>query len=174
VREEHESVSPRGFTIFCEDIRNEVDGKHTLVGVVQGRVGFPNYPVILPKFCLYITYSQSTELPRQPVDLRIIFESTEGEETLLISAVIDIEEGFKAAAQIPDNHLIAAQANAILTPLQVGSPGRIKVRGFIDGHPPIRMGGVEFIIAEQGAADPDRIRFEVGDRVALRRPPELR
>ena len=44
--------TPTGSTIFCDDIRYEINGKVTLVGVYAADMVLPNdFPVTLPKIC---------------------------------------------------------------------------------------------------------------------------
>jgi hypothetical protein len=44
-------------TIFCDDVRMEVDNKFTYVGVYSGDilVKASSFPVVLAKFCMVIT-----------------------------------------------------------------------------------------------------------------------
>lgn len=51
-----------GTTIFCDDIRREVGGKLTFVGVYTNglRLHAP-YPAMLPKFCMHITVNVDAE-----------------------------------------------------------------------------------------------------------------
>ena len=44
-----------GLTIFCDDIRSEIDGKISLIGCYTGRMMIGGeFPVILPKLGLSI------------------------------------------------------------------------------------------------------------------------
>jgi hypothetical protein len=42
-----------GHVIFCDDVRREIDGKLTLVGVYNGNLTvFGGFPAVLPKLCV--------------------------------------------------------------------------------------------------------------------------
>jgi hypothetical protein len=48
-----------GFSLFCDDIRAEVGGKMSIMGVYQADMIFPtnqNFPLTVPKFCILIKY----------------------------------------------------------------------------------------------------------------------
>ena len=51
--------TPFGYTIFCDDVRNEINGKVTLVGVYAGDViVLGTLPVTLPKLGLSVNYHE--------------------------------------------------------------------------------------------------------------------
>jgi hypothetical protein len=62
----------RGFTIFCDDIRRELGGKITLVGIyraemlIQGKL-----PIVLPKLGIAILLQTPVERPLQRLRLMI-------------------------------------------------------------------------------------------------------
>jgi hypothetical protein len=44
-----------GHVVFCDDVRQEIDGKLTLVGVYNGNLTvFGEFPAVLPKLCLVV------------------------------------------------------------------------------------------------------------------------
>jgi len=46
-----------GFSLFCDDVRSEIAGKTTLVGLYQTDMIFTNDPpYLIPKFVIYIKY----------------------------------------------------------------------------------------------------------------------
>jgi hypothetical protein len=55
-----ESPDAYGHTIFCDDIRAEVGGKLTFVGVYAAPMLAPAFPFVLPKLALNISYFQIT------------------------------------------------------------------------------------------------------------------
>src|SRR5215469_71646 len=64
--------TPTGHTVFCDDIRYEVSGKITLVGVYAGEMGFVGeFPVTLPKLCLRIIYTEKPNESDEPVEVRV-------------------------------------------------------------------------------------------------------
>ena len=53
-----------GHTVFCDDIRFEMDGKLTFVGVyANGVMPTPaDFPLTLPKFCFSLIFNQRKDL----------------------------------------------------------------------------------------------------------------
>jgi hypothetical protein len=40
-------------TIFCDDIRHEINGKVSLMGMYRGEMFVPDFPITLPKICAF-------------------------------------------------------------------------------------------------------------------------
>ena len=48
---------PYGYTIFCDDIRDEVGGKTSFIGTYRGVMRIHgDLPITLPKFCIYAVF----------------------------------------------------------------------------------------------------------------------
>lgn len=60
---------PRIETIFCDDIREEVGNKRSLMGIYHGEMFVHSMPILLPKLCFYITYI--TDISEAPIKLEI-------------------------------------------------------------------------------------------------------
>lgn len=68
---------PGGHTVFCDDIRRELNGKMTLVGSYNGAM-FINgaLPTTLPKFCLAVSlWEEQGSL--EPVSVKVFFPGDE-------------------------------------------------------------------------------------------------
>jgi hypothetical protein len=64
---------PFGVTTFCDDIRHEVGGLVSLIGVYREVMILQgvSFPVTLRKFALYVKYIEPLELVIAPIDLRV-------------------------------------------------------------------------------------------------------
>src|SRR5437764_8652141 len=54
-----------GTVIFCDDVRTEVGGKLSYIGIYKGFMGIHGiFPITLPKFCFAVSFwlSKKTEL----------------------------------------------------------------------------------------------------------------
>lgn len=79
-------MNQRGaFTIYCDDIRQEVAGKSTFVGVYGGEMIVPKFPAILPNFFIYTTVWTSRALPFRKIVLRTLMD-----EAILSQEEVDI------------------------------------------------------------------------------------
>jgi hypothetical protein len=144
-----------GYTIFCDDIRREVDGKFSFIGAYSGTmfVHVP-FPVTLPIFGLAITLFQKKTifvpevglqifLPGDPEDAPSIqakgHESTEGAVAAATAAATD---ALHPDARGPEEDRYVILHNQLrFTQLMIKQPGVVKVRAVI-GDDMIRLGSL--------------------------------
>jgi hypothetical protein len=73
-----------GTTIFCEDIRDEVDNKKTYVGVfgtvllIKGSL-----PAIIPQLALAVTLLEPIQTATGPLNIKIYLPGTAGDEVAM-------------------------------------------------------------------------------------------
>lgn len=133
---------PIGHSIFSEDIRHEYDGKSSLIGVIPGKIIVPQFPAVVPKFGISVNYRQPPSFPRGPVTIRVLWEPEEtSERVILVETTLDLNqvEGEERAGD-----WLAASAQMVISPLQLASPGTLRVRAYREGSPTLRMGGIAF------------------------------
>ena len=58
--------------LFCEDIRQEVGGKMSLMGVLGNKLLVPQFPLHMPKCCLFIEWAE--QLGKSVINLKITNE----------------------------------------------------------------------------------------------------
>ena len=111
--------------IFCEDIRHEVTGLSSFIGVMPGAIFLPSYPCQLAKFGIAISW---------------LFDKNEIPETLNVQLVvpwqaepIKIQQLDTRGLQFqmkneddPDSIGAWTSCRAVLSPFPVPSPGRIR------------------------------------------------
>jgi hypothetical protein len=139
-----------GTTIFCDDIRAEVGGKITLIGIyTSGMKVHGTFPFVLPKFALWINYF---EAPGRTEDGKLNVFLPGDEETASIEADVPLNE-MRANADLtktpddPDIKIrVRLQMPMIFSPLVLKSIGRIRVRLTV-GETIVRMGALKI---EQG------------------------
>jgi hypothetical protein len=143
-----------GYTLFCDDIRQEADGKFFFIGVYGADmfIHMP-FPVTLPKFAFAITLVQQKEIMTPNVGFHIFLPGDTEEPSIqggmtekvegAIGAELDARRSLihPAALAGKEEELVAVHANLILTSLVIKEPGRIKVRG-ICGENIVRLGGL--------------------------------
>ena len=121
--------TPFGRTIFCDDIRQEIGGKISLIGVYAGGIfvlGDPPYTI--PKFCMLVEYMEGLNANSPPISLQVFLPGD-----------LDQEPSLKFDLPTPPNEIpidpflgteahIGNRIPIILAPLVIPSEGRIKVR----------------------------------------------
>jgi hypothetical protein len=155
------STNPSGSTIFCDDIREEVTGKKSLIGVYNGAMMIASAaPAIIPQLCVLTTIRLDDDILPKKITIKIIFEDEHFFEQVIVS--MDIE--FPAAGSLEGSDLLfankdgtkSAQLNneAHIANLVLTSSGRIKVRMY-DGDDVIALGSLRVIFQpQQGENEP--------------------
>jgi len=144
-----------GYTIFCDDIRQEIGGKFSYIGVYSGFMFVPAFPITLPKLCLAISLLQRREILEANIGLRIFLPGETDDNTPSIQAEFqELKEGIIAeqtAAEVaalpkPDISFVAMHAKMLFSPIVITQAGDIRVRAIRRGEL-IRLGGLRVHIA---------------------------
>jgi hypothetical protein len=125
------TASPHGFCIFCEDIRQEINAKQTLVGVFPG--GDLNVLGTLPagigKFCISVAYRQRLTDALEPIIFEVHMPGDDDDKPTA-RAEASLEE---VAAKLPpaapdiDDPFIGMGLGFEFNPLEIKQEGRIQV-----------------------------------------------
>lgn len=138
-------AAPFGNVVFCDDVRHELRNKVSYIGVYRGQMTSEQFPLLLPKFAVVINYNQGLDLPRGALELRVIFEPFEGEIVPLASADVALDEA-PDTPEAPGAELLTGTFEIIFSPLQLATPGHIRVRAYVDGEEQ-RLGGLTVLQA---------------------------
>lgn len=116
--------------LFCDDIRHEIGGKLSYIGVYSGGLFVPVFPVTLPKLCLSVKVVTPADEPLRSLTLHVLKD--EG-----ILQEIAIDEGQLAAASDSAEDMTEeqrkervqrAQFLLVFSPIQFDGPCTLKVR----------------------------------------------
>jgi hypothetical protein len=127
-----------GYSIFCDDIRNEPGEKLSFVGCYNGVIFVPpTFPLVLPRFCIHIHIVSPATEPYESIAVRCYAPC---EDAPIVEEPVEPpprEEQVALLAKLgtnPDAPLyIVAGTSLILMPLQLNGPGLIRVRAVVDG-----------------------------------------
>jgi hypothetical protein len=134
---------PSGHVIFCDDIRHEVGGKVTFVGVYTGYMYVNGtLPVALPKLCFGIVYRQEVTAA-DPVTIKVFVP---GYEEPVAETRLDPEPQMNLP---PEGEFIMHEARLFVeaAPVLIREEGRIMVRAY-RGDDEIRLGVLTIQLAE--------------------------
>lgn len=116
--------------IFCDDIRHEVNGKISYIGVYAGKLFTPKFPVILPKLCAEIKIISPVDKPLQSLNVTVYKD-----DDVLQEIPVSDEDLKKASQPIDDysddeliDHAQVIALQLIFSPLQLDSPCMLKVK----------------------------------------------
>lgn len=117
-------------TLFCDDIRHEVGGKLSFIGVYSGGLFVTEFPVTLPKLCLSVKIISPADEPLRELSLRILRD----EETLQELALGE-EQLAEASDSTEDmteeqrkERIQVAQFMLVFSPIQFDGPCTLRVR----------------------------------------------
>jgi hypothetical protein len=147
-----------GHTIFCDDIRREEGGKITFIGTYAAHLYVHgSFPLILPKFGVWIQYNQRRESLIKPVRFYIFLPGDKDDQP---SIIIEVPEEGTIEAVEKSGYLkrelslddkinptyVGSGASSVFSPFIILQPGLIKVRA-VRGEKLVRLGGLAVLPA---------------------------
>jgi hypothetical protein len=151
-----------GYTIFCDDIRQEADGKLSFIGAYPGvMIVHVPFPAPLPTFAMGVTLLQRRRVFVPGLSLRIFLPGDADEAPSIQGEMGEVIGGSVAAetAQVnalhPDTQVsgedsyVTMLANLKFAPLVIKQPGILKVIAVI-GDNMIRLGAMRISTPPQG------------------------
>jgi len=117
-------------TIFCDDIRHEVGGKISFIGVYSEALLVPSFPITLPKLCLSIKIITPAERPFLKVAIRILKDDEVMAEAALDDAMLAkiVEDAGEVPKDQQQNRVQALQSIMVFSPFQLDRPCLLRVR----------------------------------------------
>ena len=129
-------------TLFCDDIRQEVAGKVSFIGVYSSNLLVQDFPVVLPKLCLAIKLVAAADDQMDRIRLQVLKD----EETLR-EIVVD-EQQLAAASdsaeddphETPSHRFQVTQFFVVFSPMRFESPCTLRVRVQLDDEELLGVG----------------------------------
>lgn len=113
-------------TLFCDDIRHEIGGKLSYIGVYSGGLFVPAFPVTLPKLCLSVRIVTPASEPLRTLILRVLKDEENLQELTLdedqLAAASDADE------DATEERIQMTQFMLVFSPIQFDEPCTLKVR----------------------------------------------
>ena len=112
--------------IFCDDIREELRGKKSLIGCYGGIMEVSSFPITLPKLCVHTILQTPGTRPFKVVKVFVLQD-----EDILA------EGELPAVEQTPSkepNQLIRLDVQFVFSPLTLEKPCVLRVRAHLDGE----------------------------------------
>jgi hypothetical protein len=144
--------SPYGTTIFCDDIRDELDGKKTYVGVYFGDMVLHGaFPAVIPKFALAITYLEPLADPVSMVNIKVFVpgDGDNGDVAVDVDLPPDRLEEVGPEDIDPNAQYRVHLMHFRISPFVISKRGYVKVRAYVKGKE-IRLGSIKIRCTEEG------------------------
>src|SRR5450759_1276936 len=93
-----------GFSLFCDDIRHELGGKTTIVGIYQIDMIYPPevvFPLVIPKFGIFVKYYETPGALKNDLNLRVYFPGLEKDKPVVDIPILRATLNPDAAPQYP-------------------------------------------------------------------------
>ena len=126
---EHQQGNGRfAVALFCDDIRLEIGGKLTLVGVYNADMYLSELPAFIPKLSIWLQVSTPVEQPFKTLTIRV----ARGDELMLeFSPTLVFAQARRTADQDQVSRA-SSHANIGLPPLTIPSPCTLRVVAIVD------------------------------------------
>ena len=109
--------------VFCDDIRQEIGEKMSLMGCYRGELFVPAMPVVLAKLCVLVTVSTPVRRPFKELTIRV----NQGEINL-IALQMTSEDLVRAMPPQPEDMTsLLASAGIMLSPFSITEPSEIRI-----------------------------------------------
>jgi hypothetical protein len=115
-------------TVFCDDIRHEVGGKLSYIGVYSGMLFVPTFPATLSKLCLAMNVLTPADRPFAKLTVRLLKD-----EDVLVEGTLD-DAQLSAAVDLPTDdamakdRILALQSIIVFSPFVLEGPCTLRVR----------------------------------------------
>ena len=142
-------ATPHGSVIFCDDVREEVGGKFTLVGVYNGIMYYMvPFPTFMPKLAMRVSYVETPGESTEAVEIKVLAISSGHEAQILFSHLLPAEarDNVTAPPKLDEDSrvFLTAMFNIIISPLLVPGPCKISVRAY-RGDVELRLGSLRIM-----------------------------
>jgi hypothetical protein len=135
-----------GSVIFCDDIREEIGGKVSYMGIYGDEMMISEpAPIMLPKFCI----ATRIRLPRTSPEARlkvVVLKDQDGETSELTSLEADMREIVEL--EVPPGGWPQAVFHINSVPFPVTANCRIKVRAYLD-EKELKLGAIDIRFVPQ-------------------------
>ncbi|MHB8285467.1 MAG: hypothetical protein ACYDD1_12415 [Caulobacteraceae bacterium] len=137
-----------GITIFCDDIRYEVGGKKSFMGIYNGAMIVESFPVLLPKLAFSIRFMERFGESDAPVTFTLSFPGQ-----IEPVATINFERqgspvNLHTVADAELEQRLEMTPEFFLSPVQIIEAGYIKVRA-TRGQETFKIGALQILAASE-------------------------
>lgn len=147
------TATPYGLTIFCDDIRQEINGKLTLVGCYGPELRiFGTYPVVLPILAAQVNIRVPGETQIKSLRIVVTKQDPDGVEEILSMEPDTTENSIKSEEEKEliesGEKILSVSISCKWSPLQFLGDSMIKVRAYINGGDEIKLGSLSISAVE--------------------------
>jgi len=130
--------------IFCDDIRIEQGNKFSLMGTYQGHMFVPEFPIMLPKLCAFLTLVTPYSAPFKSLVIRLLKDEEVIVEHKLEEGMLKRQEAFPITNVEVNvaNQVSVMNFPVAMSPFPLDRQMLIRARAIADGGEEIRAPGL--------------------------------
>lgn len=114
--------------IYCDDIRNEVGNKFSLMGIYTRELTIPKAPLLLPRLCIVVKVVTDINDPFESLVVRVV-KIKDGKETELLSTgLLPMPLLSDLPAPDEDTTSMFIQMQFVLSPFQIEEEATLRVK----------------------------------------------
>jgi hypothetical protein len=126
-----------GFSLFADDLRHELGGKFSLLGIYHADLIIPSdFPLVLPKFALLVKYFEDKGYFKDDIQIQIFLPGDDQDQpsiTTIIPAAFRDNIPSAIEPEPDSDRLLAMTMPLLISPLEIKGEGFIKVRAVCSG-----------------------------------------
>lgn len=148
--------TPSGYTIFCEDIRHEDNGKAIFIGVYNGDIVLPSdseFPATLRSLAFHISYMERPDESTDLVEFLIYLPGQHNEPARRIPIFSGPRPPVSTdmVSDRPESEgrdpILSLRVNVVVSPIELQQTGEIRVRAQV-GDDVVKLGSLQVRLAD--------------------------
>ena len=141
-------MSRYAHAIYCDDIRQELGSKLSLMGIYQGKMFVPSFPIVLSKLCVAVWAVTPIDRPFTKLTLRLLHGDKVVLEAPLPDEFLNTQGNLVETLDPVNPKTLTAHTAIQLSPLPIEGPVSLKLRIQTEQEE-LRAGGLEIELAAQ-------------------------
>jgi len=127
-------IHPHVQTIFCDDIRHEVNGKFSCIGIYSNSLFVESFPITLPKLCVAVSVVLPLIKPVEQIKLVVRLDDEVLTEEITPEEIIEsIGQAYESTPEeLRHKKLFITRLMVEFSPLVLKASGDMKVRAYVD------------------------------------------
>jgi hypothetical protein len=137
-----------GFSLFCDDLRQEVGGKLSVMGIYGADMLFPatvEFPIAIPKFCILVKYYEAKDAFTNDIIIRVFLPGDTKQTPMVALPIQRAHLPPDAGAPYPldedQERIFNLTVPLTMAPFQIKQEGFVKVRAVV-GETTTRLGSL--------------------------------
>lgn len=137
-------MSRYAYAIYCDDVRFEVNGKTSLIGVYADTMYIPAFPAHLSKLCAVVTAITPSDQPFKDFAIKATYNGTTLGEMAVTAGQMEAQVNAEPTAPIK-----SVNAQLIFSPIALPAPGSIEITFTSEGQD-IQCNALQIMLPPEG------------------------